>query len=610
MASFLAELKRRHIYRVAAAYAVVAWVLIQVVNNITPMLNLPNSVATAVLVLLAVGFPVVLVFAWVQQLASGDGSAAPAATGTLDWALMGALVAVLAMESYQQLTPSTVSKTSAQREAGVEAARTAAAAPGGAITIAVLPFANVSDDRQQEFFSDGMTDEIAGALAKVPDLRVVARSSAFEFKGQNKGARVMGEALGATHLIEGSVRQAGNRVRITAQLIQADNGLQIWSENYDRELTDVFAIQEDIARAITTSLRMPLGLKPGENLVNSRTKDVATYENYLRAKALYRARASGLQQLTEATKVLEEVVAHDPKYTPAWALLGYVHAAVPNVHPAYPNGQIEQIRPVVEASLAKAEAAARRSVELDQNYADGYSALGVVEANRGNYLMADNLYTRASALDPDNPDVLNLHSEMLSSLGYLKQALLLRQRLQVLEPLAPVFRFITARIMWTSGETDVPIAILKPLASESGGVATRLAAIYSAQGRNVEAINALAMVQGAFTPDQKDAVVKLLRTAPGRAGSAETLPQLGALGWAFLLTGTPERVLQWYEGNLDAGFRGAVTNVDLWAPEYGRVRKTARFKAYVRNAGMFDYWRAKGWPDLCHPIAGDDFECD
>jgi TolB-like protein len=154
------------------------------------------------------------------------------------------------------------------------------------ISLAVLPFANLSSDPEQEFFSDGMTDEITSALAKVRDLRVVGRSSAFQFKGQNRDLRAVGQSLGATHLIEGSVRRAGNQLRITAQLIQAENGLNIWAETYDRELTDVFATQEDIAQAIAVALRVPLGLPPGGRLVSNRISDIATYEDYLRARAL------------------------------------------------------------------------------------------------------------------------------------------------------------------------------------------------------------------------------------------------------------------------------------------------------------------------------------
>ena len=148
----------------------------------------------------------------------------------------------------------------------------------------MLPFANLSGDASQEFFSDGMTDEITSALAKVANLRVVGRTSAFQFKGQNKDLRAIGQALGATYLIDGSVRKAGNRVRITAQLIKADDGIGLWTDNYDRELTDVFAIQEDIATAIAGALRVPLGLQQGERLVSNRTSDVESYQDYLRGQ--------------------------------------------------------------------------------------------------------------------------------------------------------------------------------------------------------------------------------------------------------------------------------------------------------------------------------------
>src|SRR5205807_5967666 len=195
-----------------------------------------------------------------------DGAAARAATGRLDWALIGALVAVLALMSYQQLAPSPGARTAQQQQA------TASTGPANAagISIAVLPFANMSGDASQEFFSDGMTEEITTALAKIPDLRVMARESAFQFKGEKKDARSVGQALGATHLLEGSVRREGDRVRISAQLVQASNGVSVWSENYDRQLTGVFAIQEDIATAIAGALRMPLGLKQGEQLISNR----------------------------------------------------------------------------------------------------------------------------------------------------------------------------------------------------------------------------------------------------------------------------------------------------------------------------------------------------
>src|SRR5260370_37173892 len=149
----------------------------------------------------------------------------------------------------------------------------------------------MSGDAAQEFFSDGMSEEITSALAKIPDLRVVARESAFQFKGEKKDVRAVGQALGATHLIEGSVRKEGNHVRIAAQLVKAEDGVNVWANSYDREMTDVFAIQEDIARSIAMSLRMPLGLRPGENLVSNRPADQQTYELYLRGRAALRTRS-------------------------------------------------------------------------------------------------------------------------------------------------------------------------------------------------------------------------------------------------------------------------------------------------------------------------------
>src|ERR1700730_10382734 len=173
MGNLFAELKRRHIYRVAAAYAVVAWVLLQLVNNVAPILDLPVWVARAFLLLLVIGFPVAILFAWMRELAPADGATARATTGKLDWVLIGALVAVLALVSYQQLAPTIGARTAQQPS--VAAARAASASIGDAISIAVMPFANVSSDPSQDFFSDGMTDEIAGALAKGPDLSAVAR---------------------------------------------------------------------------------------------------------------------------------------------------------------------------------------------------------------------------------------------------------------------------------------------------------------------------------------------------------------------------------------------------------------------------------------------------
>src|SRR5712671_3058715 len=385
MANFLAELKRRHIYRVAAAYAVVAWVLLQLVNNIAPVLDLPPWIARAMILLLAIGFPVALVLAWVLELKAADATAR-AATGKLDWVLIGALVVVIALVSYQQLASTDRVGTAQQSTVATAPSPTPPAQPSG-ISIAVLPFVNLSSDKEQEFFSDGMTEEITSALAKVPNLRVVARTSAFEFKGQNRDIQTIAQALHATHVIEGSVRKEGNQVRITAQLIKAGDGTHLWTESYDRELKGVFAVQEEIAQAIAGALRVPLGLQQGENLVSNRTNDVESYDQYLRAQALVRART-----LPDAIKLLESVVARDPGFAPAWGLLAQAYVLVPlnNLTTPEPLAMpLEEARRFVQTFADKAERAAREAIRLDSRNAIAFSVLARTQGRRGKWAAAE-----------------------------------------------------------------------------------------------------------------------------------------------------------------------------------------------------------------------------
>jgi TolB-like protein len=594
MGHFFAELKRRHIYRVAAAYAVVAWVLLQLVSSVAPMLELPAWVGRAFLLLILLAFPIALVFAWIVQLGSGVAPDVRAAPVRRDGVLVGALALLIALGLYQQFAP----RDQAQiQEAGVTAAREASASLGNAISLAVLPFANLSADPEQEFFSDGMTDEISGALAKIADLRVVGRASSFQYKKRDGDLRTIGQALGATHLVEGSVRKAGNRVRISAELVLADTGLQIWSENFDRELTDVFAIQEDIAKAIATSLRMPLGLNAGENLVNSRLTDNALHEDYLRAKALVRTRTpgiagrQGLAELREAARLLEQVVAREPDFAPAWALLGLAYGYIPLRGLA--GGDFEQVRAVVADVLPKAEAAALRAIEIDPKNADGYFTLGFIQHVRTKQTLAMDSFAKGMALDPTNPDGLHIYSDTLADLGYVKQALPLRRQLQALEPFVPVYQGITARILQAAGEYDEPIAMFD---RRGDFLAVATVELFAAKGQFGKAADVLETVQD-LPPATRDAAVRLLRSAPAKA-DPKTLPDLGRRGrlhYIYAYVGAPERMMDAYDEGVKLGYVGPGDNVYLWTPTYSNVRKTERFKAYTRNVGMVEYWRKAGF---------------
>jgi TolB-like protein len=604
MAEFFAELKRRQMFRVAAAYAVVAWLLLQIVNNVAPILDLPPWVARAFLLALVIGFPIALLFVWMRDLAPADGAAPKAATTKLDYVLAGALIAVIGLLSYEEFASSPPGP-SAQRS---DSAQSAAAG----MSIAVLPFANLSGDAAQEFFSDGTSEEITAALAKIPGLRVVGRSSAFQFKGQSRDLRAIGEALSARYLIDGSVRMAGNRVRITAQLIQADDGIGLWTENYDRELTDIFAIQEDIAQAIASALRVPLGLAQGEQLVPNRSINPETYQQYLRAKALIRAR--GLRGLTEAVVQLEQIAARDPNYGPTWALLGLAHSLTPNFHPAWTGGAIEEARRVIDASLSKGEGAAQRSIQLDANHADGYVALGFVQEARGRLLQAEELYAKAFALDANNPDALNFQAQLLAKVGRLRESLETRQRLQVLEPFVPLFNNNTAGVLWLNGQTDAAVTMLR--AAPPNARAFDLARIYASMGRYDEAADTLLDLptgpdapQGSDAPGTIEEAIRLLRSRTNSA-TAPASPRLGRLGFVYVYVGDPEQVLEFYEDNAASGYFSSAALSRVWHPSYAPARRSERFKALMRRAGLVDYWRARGWPDLCRPVGADDFECE
>jgi TolB-like protein/Flp pilus assembly protein TadD len=597
MADFFAELKRRQIYRVGAAYVVAAWVLTQVIEILAQVFTLPLWIAQTAIVLLAIGFPVALLAAWTIESKPHQAvaSAVRAKPTMLDGALFGALIIVGLLIGYQQIAP---------RQTGVDAAREASLDPRVGISLAVLPFANLSDDPSQEFFSDGIAQEIVTALARIPDLRVVARGSASQFKGERRDLRAVGQALGATHLIEGSVRKAGTRVRITAQLVKADDGLNAWVNSFDRELNDVFAIQEEIATAVAGALRMPLGLSAGERLVNNRNIDPESYQQFLRARAvLLRGNQSGLP----AAEILEPIVARNPDFGPAWMRLSeaYYRAIV-----ARNNAPAEERRAARETYLPKAEAAAEKAIRLDPNSIETNVLLGVIQTGPRRWAIGEDFFKKALAIDPTHPDVLNFYSGMLARVGRIKEAVVMRRRLQDLEPFIPAYSGNLAETLWLDGQVEAAIALFREnLGRPGAGAGIGLARIYSSLGRYSEAADIATQFPSAASSRELQAeAIRLLRTAPEKSNSPEALPRLADLGFIYLHVGAPERALDFYEEQAEDG-TASVSLAVLWHSSYAPVRRTERFKKLVRDLGLVDYWRERGWPEFCRPVGADDFEC-
>lgn len=600
-ARFVADLKRRHIYRVAAVYAVVAWVLIQLVGNLTPMLRLPEWAGSLVLVLLLIALPIVLIFAWVHGLPA-DAPAVATTTSKLDWVLAGGLVIVVAGLVLQLVSGPPAADAAQQQPAAV------ASAVNG-ISIAVLPLANLSGDEAQEFFSDGMTDEITSALAKVPNLRVVGRSSAFQFKDQSKDLRAIGEALRATYLIDGSVRRAGNRVRVTAQLVKADDGINLWTDSYDRELTDVFAIEEDIAQAIAGALRAPLGLAEGERLVSNRTTDVESYQDYLRGRALVRGRI-----VEEAVATLESAVARDPNFAPAWAMLSQAYRAQLDYNglARRTDVSLEAARRFVQSALDSGERAARRAVELDPRHDGGHAALATILATRGEWAEADDLFVQAFAIDANNPEALYRYGQTLNIVGRIADSLRVYEQLRTLEPLVPIYQFQAASQMYIAGRNQTAIAILEGVPDDTPARFYRnlyLARAFAAAGRFTDSAGALLALRGEpqASPEAIEAAAELIRT-PRVSESPASLPALGDLNFVYAYVGAESRLMEPAERGLKVG--NVITQSTFWSPAWAAARRTEGFKSFARDAGLVAYWRERGWPDLCGPQGESDFVCD
>jgi len=305
----------------------------------------------------------------------------------------------------------------------------------------------MSQAGDQEYFSDGITEEILNALSKIEDLQVTARTSAFAYKGTNQDLREVGRELNVDYLLEGSVRKAGDQLRITAQLIDAESNTHLWSDTYDRQLENVFEIQSEIALAIAEELRIPLGLEEGETLVTP-TGDFDAYDLYLAGRSQMRVR--GLDGVLQATDLFEAAVARDSSWAPAWAGLAEVRA----LYPFYADGNSASSDSAVwRQSLESAEEAALRALALDPRNASARVALANVYRDRWEWEAAEREYVRAIELDVDNVEAHQQYAEMLFYSGRPADALVEATRALSLDR-SPIRLNVMGWSLWLNGRVE------------------------------------------------------------------------------------------------------------------------------------------------------------
>jgi TolB-like protein/tetratricopeptide (TPR) repeat protein len=469
-------------------------------------------------------------------------------------------------------------------------------------SVAVLPFANTSGDAAQDALADGLTEEIAAALATVKGLNVGARSSAFRFKAQPRDFRAIGEQLKKTHLVEGTVRKADDRVRLSARLVRASDGMQLWSEDYYTPFADIFDIQDAIAKSVASALQVRVDAAP----VPSRTRNMAAYEQYLRARPLIRAR--GPKPFADAAVILEQAVAGDPNFAPASAMLAFDYDISPLYQASFRSGDATGTLIYVSRVIPEAERLAKRATELEPGRAEGFVALAYANMVQRKLLAADDLFKKALTLDPNQTDGLHGYSQLLAVEGRIKESLAMRLKLQALEPFVNNYVADTALIYWLDKDDATAIRMLDEFRPNR---TAEIAQIHAAMGKHKEAASLLREMTAAnYLPGVLDGAASLLDNAPSRTASPASLPRLGNLSFVYLHVGAPDRVFEFYEAALQAGYFQPISTTWLWHDSYAPVRKTERFKKYIRDIGLEEFFRARGWPAHCRPTSAQDFACD
>jgi adenylate cyclase len=593
--NFFGELKRRNVLKVAIAYIVGGWALSQGIAQVFPVFDIPNWVIRLIVLLIIIGLPIALVLAWsfeitpqgIKRTEDVDLVAAAQQPKKRTWivvVIIGALVSI-GLFFLGRYTVQTPRPASAELRRGEQSE---AATGIREKSIAVLPFVNMSGNAANNDFSDGITEEILNALAQISGLKVAARTSAFQFKGKNVDLRRIGETLGVAYVLEGSVQRAGDDLRITAQLNDARSGYHLWSEKYDRKLTSIFAVEDEISKAIAAQMRVTLSGNPEEPLVKPATADPQAHEFYLKGLAQITERGPGL---TSAVEFFKQAIALDPKYAAAWAGLGQAYELLPWYKFA-----------PWQTSLAQAQEAAQQALSRDPQLAEAHTALANVLRDRFDFADATKEYQTALERNPGSVETLNQYAQMLQRMGRFEEAAKQERTAVALDPLAPNPRYILATALGNLHRYDEAIAEEKVVVARSPNYAYArfyLAYLYL-YASNYEEAEKEARAAAAQVDEDPEVIATLIHavTNPELRASASKLVSEGKIGrydlrgvtdpfWYTLLGAYDEALeslQQWLattqEGQLFADI-GA-----LWRPAFDPIRGDERFQAIMKSARL------------------------
>ncbi|MFZ1988525.1 MAG: TIR domain-containing protein [Alphaproteobacteria bacterium] len=478
-----------------------------------------------------------------------------------------------------------------------------------AVSIAVLPFVNMSSDPEQEYFSDGLSEELMNQLTQLKQLRVTGRTSSFAFKGRNEDLRVIGQKLGVAHILEGSVRKAGKRVRITAQLIKCDAGHHLWSHTYDRELDDIFAIQDDISREVAAALKIALGFDRVPQIPGG-TRNAEAYDLYLRALSQAQI-GSGADAIRRGLALFRRAVAIDPEFAAAW------------LYRANSAGVLRNFGSAEGEALEREQAEGlERAIALAPDLWAGHAARGSLFYFRRDWIHSEEAFSKAEALAPNTFSSATQFIGLRSAMGRVADTVPRLQAMRRSDPLLPIPTFIImltvagryaeaeaeyVRIKEsTAGQTPLPdwFALSQAMVTlDHAALKQRFAAYVENDQGPAELWSKLLL-----TFDDRPAAVELLKTTlqnPARAVQDRAMLIAYWLAY-FGVTDTPTEI---FRRTFLTPQGTPVPLMNIWHPVFAAGRKHPAFKDFVREIGIYDYWRKTGkWGDFARPLGADDFE--
>jgi adenylate cyclase len=609
--SLWAELGRRNVIRMAGLYLVGAWLLVQIASTLFPVFEVPAWALKALVTTLALAFVPALVFAWVLELTPDglrrdeDVAADPARVAhvarRMDRWIVAALALALAYfcvdkfvfaprrDAALVVATTRTAKAEAVTEAVTEARRKALDN-----SIAVLPFVNMSEDEDNQFFSDGISEELLNVLVRVDGLSVASRTSSFGYRGTTLGTQAIGRELNVSHVLEGSVRKTGNKVRITAQLIDAVHDRHLWSKTYDRDLTDIFAIQDEIANAIVDALRDTMAANAAGVVVKVQadTQNMQAYELYLKAREKFIARSD----LAEAVRLFERAVELDPAFARGWEGLAAIAAVAP--------GWGLQDRDY----HALAGRAAEQALQLDPTLSMPWAvkAQNVVDVLPIDHSLALGYFDKAIAADPKNATAFLWRAITWMHLGFFQRSIDDTERCLAIEPgYGNCTRHKALNLLFLGKEAEAIDLFGRGItATGTGSRAEVFVGPLLARGERTAVVLLLR--------DTDPELVRIVLHALDHPGVAvpdarKLVERHGeALGW-----GGNARLALWLGDYSLVAERisEGVAPVVAWERHPASFRNSSGMKRQLEKMGVPAYWREHGFPPQCRPVGGGDFSC-